>query len=300
LNLDSIKSSVSYNAGKNVSVSASASQSNVKTNKQSSVGYDYSLRANLAQTGFWSGGIDYTVSDSGELASLGGFLNGNSIGFGNSGFSGSNGLGTISNGNYSVRRLGVNFGYQGAGAYSSNFSFSRTNSTGSATNNADIQTLTWSQQFQINENNAVSLDWTKVDSVFQSSSVGSATSYLVNAQLNGALGRLWSYNLGLNTLTSTGGSFAQDSFGFQGDVTYFLNSRQRLIGSISANRTSGLLPQEDTQVQAAYAYMIIPGIDLRARYSFRDLQNLDSSAVGGAFRSNGLSLELTFSLLPRR
>ena len=300
LNLDSIKSSVSYNAGKNVSVSASASQSNVKTNIQSSVGYDYSLRANLAQTGFWSGGIDYTVSDSGELASLGGFLNGNSIGFGNSGFSGSNGLGTISNGNYSVRRLGVNFGYQGAGAYSSNFSFSRTNSTGSATNNADIQTLTWSQQYQINENNAVSLDWTKVDSVFQSSSVGSATSYLVNAQLNGALGRLWSYNLGLNTLTSTGGSFAQDSFGLQGDVTYFLNSRQRLIGSISANRTSGLLPQEDTQVQAAYAYMIIPGIDLRARYSFRDLQNLDATSVGGAFRSNGLSLELTFSLLPRR
>ena len=46
--------------------------------------------------------------------------------------------------------------------------------------------------------------------------------------------------------------------------------------------------------------MIIPGIDLRARYSFRDLQNLDATSVGGAFRSNGLSLELTFSLLPRR
>lgn len=293
------KTTVGYNAGKNIFVSATGGRNNVSLGNQQSEGFDYAIRANLSQTGPWTGGIDYTATDSGAISSLG-FVNGNSIGFGGNGFSGNNGVGTISNGTFASRRTGFNVGYQSAGFYNGGLSFSRTVGVGAATNNADIETLTLTNQLQLNKNNTLNVDWTRVNSVFQNSTIGNATSYLWNMQFSGSQGKQWSYSLNANSLTSSGGGFAQDSLGFQGDLTYILNSRQRLIGSASLSRMTGFAPQDDRQISAAYAYQLIPGIDLRARYLFRDLQNLDPTAIGGAFRSSGFSLELTFSLLPRR
>jgi hypothetical protein len=293
------KATVGYNAGKNIFVSATGGRNHVNLGQQNSEGFDYSLRASLSQTGPWTGGIDYTATDSGAISSLG-FVNGNSIGFGGNGFSGNNGVGTITNGTFASRRTGFTVGYQASGFYTGGLSLARTVGTGAATNNADIETLTLTNQFQINKNNTLNLDWTRVNSVFQNSTIGNATSYLWNMQFSGNQGKLWSYSLNANTLTSSGGGFAQDSLGFQGDLTYLINGRQRLIGSASVSRMTGFAPQEDRQISAAYAYQLIPGIDLRARYLFRDLQNLDPTAIGGAFRSNGFSIELTFSLLPRR
>jgi hypothetical protein len=45
---------------------------------------------------------------------------------------------------------------------------------------------------------------------------------------------------------------------------------------------------------------LISGIALTGRYTFRDLANLDLNQAAGAFRSNGLSLELTFDFSSRR
>ncbi len=296
----SYRSTAVYDAGKNWAIIGSASKSNVHTDTIKSQGYDYSLRANMTQTGPWSFGAEYALSDSGELASLGGFLNGNSLGYGNNGFGNSGGTGTLSTGQLKARRTSFNATHQAGDSLTLGLTYSNTSSIGSSTSNAQINAINLNAGWRINSTHSLNFDWYKVKSNFLLGSAGVSNSDVFGGSFYGTPGKFWSYSLGYNMLKSSGTQFGQDSLGLSIDTSYRINSKHRLFFNAGSSQTRGLYPQDDTTIQAGYAYSIVSGISLVGKYNFRDLKNLDPGAVGGAFRAKGLSFELTFDLSNRR
>ena len=300
LGVDSYRTSATYDAGKNWSILASASKSLVKTDTIHSQGYDYSLRANMAQAGPWTLGAEYALSDSGVLASLGGFLNGNSLGYGNNGFGSSGGSGTLSTGQLKARRTTFNVTHQAGESLTLGMNYSNTTGIGSSTSNAKIDLISFNAGWRINPTHSFTLEWTKVKSDFFSVSSGTGNSEYLVGYFSGSPGKLWTYNLGYNFLKSSGSQLGQDNLGLSFDLNYRINSRQRLFASSSVSQTRGLYPQDDKVFQTGYAYGIGSGVSLVGKYSYRNLQNLDPGAVGGAFRANGISIELSFDFSNRR
>jgi hypothetical protein len=296
----SYRTNATYDVGRNWLITGSASKSNVNTDTIKSQGYDYSLRANMTQTGPWAFGADYTLSDSGELASLGGFLNGNSLGYGNNGFGNSGGIGTLSTGQLKARRAAFNVTHQAGDNLSMQMTYSNTTSVGSSTSNARIEALLLDVGWRINDAHSFFFNWSKAKSNFLSSSTGTNNSDVIAGTFTGNPGKFWNYTLGYNALKSTGSQLGQDSLGLSVDVTYRVDPRQRLFMNASSNKTRGLYPQDDTTFQAGYAYNLVSGISLIGKYNFRNLKNLDPLATGGAFRAKGLSIELSFDLSNRR
>ena len=300
LGVNSYRTNAIYDAGKNWAIIASASKSQVRTDTIHSQGYDYSLRANMTQTGPWSGGAEYALSDSGVLASLGGFLNGNTLGYGNNGFGSSGGTGTLSTGQLKARRTTFNVTHQAGEALTLGAAYSNTTSVGSSTSNAHIDAILLNAGWRINSAHQFIIDYARVKSDFFLGSSGAGDSDVLSGSFSGNPGKLWSYQLGYNLLKSSGSQLAQDNVGLTSSVTFRINPRQHLFFNGSVSRTRGLYPQDDTLVQTGYAYSLGGGIELASKYSFRNLKNLDPGAVSGAFRANGLSIELRFDLSGRR
>lgn len=297
--INTFRTSVGYDATSKLRLTASASQSAIKTDDKSSLGYDYSLGANLLDTGPWSGSFNYALSDSGTLASLG-FLNGNGLGYGNNGFSGGGGLGTLSTGQLRSRRMSLNGTHQVHENMLLNFSLINQNSEGLSTSNADLKSLMLGMNWRPNDVTSFNVDWSKADTTFFSGSTPTASANSLSLNYNTSPGKFWSFNLGYNFSDSSGGTFAQSSLSSMVDVGYRINTRQRLFLNAAMSQTRGYFPQDDLSLNAGYSYQLIPGIALTGRYTFRDLANLDVNQTAGAFRSNGLSLELTFDFSSRR
>lgn len=299
IGVNSYKTSATYDAGKSFMLMASASKSFVRTDTIRSEGYDYTIRANMAQTGPWAGGVDYTVSDSGILASLGGFLNGNSFGYGNNGFGSSGGTGVISTGQLKAKRASINATHQAGENLTLTATYATTSTQGSSTSNSKIDTLAVNASWKINNTHTFVLDLVKVKSDFLNSTTGVSNSDVLAGFLIGSPGKFWSYSFGYNLMKSTGSQLGQDNFGISADINYRFRERHRLFMNTAVSQTRGLYPQDDISFQAGYAYTIANGIALVGKYNFRNLRNLDPTAIGGAFRANGVSLELTFDLSNR-
>ena len=300
IGVNSYRTNMAYDAGKNWTVVASASRSQVSTDTVNSSGYDYALRANMAQTGPWTGSAEYALSDSGVLASLGGFLNGNSLGFGNNGFGGSGGTGTLSTGQLKARRTGFYVTHQAGDDLTVGVTYANTTSIGSSTSNAKIDLLSLNASWKINSSHNFGLDLSRVKSNFVSVNSATSNSDIIQGFFTGTPGKFWSYNLSYNMLKSSGSQLGQDSTGLSFDVNYRINPRHTLFANAGSAQTRGLFPQNDINFQAGYAYTLSPGIALATKYNFRNLRNLDPGATSGAFRAKGLSIELKFDLANRR
>ena len=288
-----------YDATSKLRLTASASQSAIKTEDESSLGYDYSIGANLLDTGPWSGSLNYALSDSGTLASLG-FQNGNGAGFGGNGFSGTGGTGILSTGQLRSRRFSLNGSHQIHENMLLNFGLIQQNSEGLSTSNADLKTLVLGISWQPNDVSNFNIDWSRANTTFFNGSTPTSSSSSIDLNYNTSPGKFWSFNLGYNFTDSSGGTFAQSSLNSSFSAGYRINERQRLFLNGILSNTRGYFPQDDISLNAGYSYRLIPGIDLTGRYTFRDLVNLDPNNTSGAFRSNGLSLELTFDFSSRR
>jgi hypothetical protein len=297
--INTFRTTVGYDATSKLRLTASASQSAIKTDDENSLGYDYSFGANLLDTGPWSGSLIYALSDSGTLASLG-FLNGNGIGYGNNGFSGSGGLGTLSTGQLRSRRMALNGTHQVRENMLLNFSVIQQNSEGLSTSNADLKSLVLGMSWRPNDVSNFNVDWSKSSTTFFSGSTPTSSSSSIDLNYSTSPGRFWSLNLGYNFTDSSGGNFAQSSLNSAFSAGYRINDRQRLFLNAILSNTRGFYPQDDISLNAGYSYQLISGIALTGRYTFRDLANLDLNQTAGAFRSNGLSLELTFDFSSRR
>lgn len=295
--VNTFRTTFGYDASSKLRLTASASQSAIKTESESSRGYDYSLGANLLDTGPWSGALVYALSDSGTLASLG-FSNGNGIGFGNNGFS--TGSDTLSTGQLRSRRLSLSGSHQVRENMILNFGLSQLNSSGLSTSNADTQNLVLGMSWRPNDVSGFNLDWARSNTSFLSGSTPTSSSSSIDLNYNTSPGKFWSLNFGYNFTDSSGGNFAQSSLNTTFGAGYRINDRQRLFLNGILSNTRGFFPQNDTSINAGYSYQLINGIALTGRYTFRDLVNLDPNDTAGAFRSNGLSLELTFDFSSRR
>lgn len=295
--VNTFRTTVGYDASSKLRLTASASQSAIKTEDESSLGYDYSLGANLLDTGPWSGSLVYALSDSGTLASLG-FSNGTGIGFGNNGFSG--GSNTLSTGQLRSRRFSLNGSHQVKENMILGFNLTQQNSEGLSTSNADLRNLSLNLSWRPNDVSNLNVDWSRANTTFLNGSTPTSSSSSIDLNYNTSPGKFWSFNVGYNFTDSSGGAFAQSSLNGTFGTGYRINDRQRLFLNAILSNTRGFYPQDDTSINAGYSYQLIPGIALTGRYTFRDLVNLDPSLTAGAFRSNGLSLELTFDFSSRR
>ncbi|MEI7576307.1 MAG: hypothetical protein WCK51_05390 [Armatimonadota bacterium] len=295
--VNTFRTTVGYDASSKLRLTASASQSAIKTEDESSLGYDYSFGANLLDTGPWSGSLVYALSDSGTLASLG-LTNGNGFGFGNNGFS--TGTDTVSTGQLRSRRFSLTGSHQVKENMLLNFGLIQQNSEGLSTSNADLKTLVLGMSWRPNDVSNFNLDWSRSNTSFLSGSTPTSSSSSIDFNYNTSPGRFWSFNLGYNLTDSSGGSFAQSSLNGSFGAGYRINDRQRLFLNAILSNTRGFFPQDDISLNAGYSYQLISGIALTGRYTFRDLVNLDPNDTAGAFRSNGLSLELTFDFSSRR
>lgn len=299
IGVNSYKTSISYGIGNNWSLIGSADKSYVHTDTKKSQGYDYSLRANLMQTGPWAGGVEYTTSDSGLLATLGGFLNGSSSGYGGGGFGGSGGSGVISTGQLKANRTSFNATHQAGENLTLGMTFATTKTLGATTSNSKADTLTFDASGKLNSTHQFYLSFMNVLSKFETNASGNNKSNVVSATLSGNPGKFWNYDFGASLLSSSGSSTSQDNVELRGNINYIWNSRSRVFANGTIDRTRGYLPQDNFEVVAGYSYNLWSGISLISKYSYRNLQNLDPATIGGAFRANGFSIELRFDLQGR-
>jgi hypothetical protein len=180
------------------------------------------------------------------------------------------------------------------------FNLTQQNSEGLSTSNADLRNLSLNLSWRPNEVSNLNVDWSRANTTFLNGSTPTSSASSIDLNYNTSPGRFWSFNVGYNFTDSSGGAFAQSSLNGTFGAGYRINDRQRLFLNAILSNTRGFYPQDDTSINAGYSYQLIPGIALTGRYTFRDLVNLDPSLTAGAFRSNGLSLELTFDFSSRR
>jgi hypothetical protein len=300
LGIRTYRVSAGYDPGKNFLLTTSLSRSNVRTSKNNSDGFDYSFNASLNDNGPWSGSsIGYGDSNSGALANLG-LVNGNGIGVGNSGFGGNGGIGVISTGTLRTRRNILNLNHRVSPTLGLGVVLADTNSEGDSTSNTSIRTTSLTGSWQIDNAHSLNLDFSRNNAKFLSSLANSSSSDSISVYFAGNPGQLWSYSAGLNQFTSDATNFSQSSSSFNADAAYRLGKRQRLFLSAAKSDITGSLAQTDLIFSAGYNYNFGGGLLFQTRYTFRDLNNLDSTTSNGTFRSNGIIFELAFDFSGRR
>ena len=299
VSINTIRNSLSYTAGKGWSVGGRLSRSAVKVDSTESTGLDYGVFASLKNDSPWQLGLDYSLSDSGALASLGGFLNGNSLGYGGNGFSGGGTTGLLSVGATSAKRFAITSNYQASERVSINGRIANTRSNGLSTSNTSNDSYGVSSTVQFGGNALLNLSFDRSLVNFIDSDAQSTSSSTFSAFFDASPKGPWSYRLGYSVSLSSGGTYGQDSIAFDGSVSHRINSKQRISGSLTSSRIRGYYPQDDFLLSFAYGYNLTRQLVLSGRYSSRDVRNLDPLSVGGAFRSGLFDLELTFDFSNR-
>ena len=294
IGVDTFRASYTYDAGQGLSASIRASQSNVKVDTDQGQGFDTFFSVGYRGDSPWAVSASYIVSDSGAVASLGGFLNSAGLGFGGNGFSGGSGQGTLSVGATALRRVGLEVERRINAKWTVQAVASQQTATGLSTSNTQLQNFRLSSDYAFDDSHRfyVSLDRSFV--TFVSGIVQKTSATTLTGFFEGRPEGPWSYRVGYSSLISEGGNFAQDSLGIDFDIGYRLDSKQRLNLSRVSNEVRGYYPQNDSALSFGYSYTIYKNLALTGRYNIRDLRNLDPTQSAGAFRANTFDLELTF------
>ncbi len=287
------RTALDYFLGSGLSLTGRASLSRIASGGKSGTGSDTSATLSLAPTGNWSASATYAKSESGALATLGGFGDSFASGYSGSGFSG-----TTTNpgalGGTNVRLLTANATYRAGDRMTLSGRVYDQASQGGVTSNAATRAFGVASTFDLRGGNLLNLALDRSVTSFLSAGSSSSSSTTLDAFLAGSPAGPWSYRLGVNTLVSGGGSFAQNSLGLEASLSHRIDSRQRLTFAGSFGRVRGYYPQDDRSLAMLYDYRLFGNVALTGAYRWRDLKNLDQTSTVGAFRSSGLSLELSF------
>ena len=287
------RTALDYFLGRGLSITGRASLSNITSGGKSGQGTDTSATLSLAPTGPWSASATYARSDSGALATLGGFGDSFASGYSGSGFSGTTTApGTI--GGTNVRLATANATYRAGDRLTLSGRVYDQASRGGVTSNAATRAFGLATSYDLRGGNLLNFSLDRSTTSFFSTEAASSSSTTFDAFLAGSPKGPWSYRFGVNTLVSGGGSFAQDSFGLEGQLSHRIDSRQRLTLAGNLGRVRGYYPQDDRSLSFLYDYRLFGNVALTTAYRWRDLRNLDANATAGAFRSSGLSIELSF------
>lgn len=238
--------------------------------------------------------LDFTDSDSGALATLGGLNSGFGSGYGGNGFSGGSGNNFIGGANrfQSLSFSGTMDLRPGLTGFGGLFQRESRGDIGSNTRTLGASAgLTWS----INDDTLLSGTLSQTNTEFIGETLSSqATTFDVT--LDGRFNPKWTYQTTFSGLLSGGGSqFAQDIWNGEVRSTYRLAPRQNLTFYGLLGNASGYLPQDTNDFSLTYQYQIWDSLALNVRYRWQDIVSRDATVQSGAFKSRGFDIELGFN-----
>ncbi|MFY9235050.1 MAG: hypothetical protein WAO58_11400 [Fimbriimonadaceae bacterium] len=294
LSLDTARFTASYLSGP-ITLSAKTSYSAIEAGGKSGQGSDIGLSASYNPSERFSLQTSYNVSNSGQLATLGGFQNGFGFGFDGNGFSGGGSGSGFATGATDYRLLSVNSNYKLSPRVSLDAQLYQSRSSGSVSTNSETSAVALGLSMDMGKGHLLSLSFDQSQSSMISSSTRSnATSF--NAQLIGSPRGPWAYRLGANVLLSGGNSpYQQDSLSADAYLAHKINDRQRASFMVRSGLTRGYLPQQESYAALMYEYRLFENIALVGSYKWRKVLNSDATQFSGAYKATGFDLELSFN-----
>lgn len=297
--LTGLKFDANYNAGKGLQLAARTGFSNIDDGKDTGRGEDFALSADYRPNNRLRVTLSNTTSDSGALAALGGFLNGDGLGYDGNGFSGGvNSIGGIGASSATkIRVWNLQTRYAISDRYSMNFDAVSSLAKGGVSSNSETQAIQARFDADLGKGHFFGIGFTNSATKFSGSSIRSkATTF--DLGINGTPGR-FSYDFGFNALLSGGNStFRQNSTSIGGSVNYFAGRRNYFTFDFGTGRSTGEFGQNDDYFTLAHQYQIWHNVALRTSYTWRKVANIEGGSAG-AYRSRGFDIELTFTFFPR-
>lgn len=260
-------------------------------------GRDAGLSLDYRPSDLWRATVNYTDSDSGQLATLGGFTNGWGLGYDGNGFSGGVN-GSLNTGSSRVKLVSANVAYT-AGNLTLQANASQSDQSGSVTTNAKSTSYGVGGSYELRSNVRLLARVDRTNSRFVgSASRSDSTTYsiLVDASPPGR----WSGQLGYSGLVNgSRTAFAQDSASIELNSRYDLGKRQALVLDATLGTASGYLAQDDSDVGITYQYRLWSALALNVSYRFRRVTNQSPGVTSGAYRSQSLDFILDFNFAGR-
>jgi len=275
----------------------SYSLSEIRKDKERGGGRDASMNLDYRPSDVWRATVTYTDSDSGALASLGGFSNGWGLGYDGNGFSGGVN-GSLSYGASKVKLATAGVSYT-AGSLTLQANGYQSEQSGAVTNNARTSSvgLGGSYELPAGVRLLARVDRSASRFVGSNSRTESTTySLLLDASPPGR----WTGQFGFTGLLNGGNSaFGQDGLSFEVNSTYDLGRRQAVIFDATLGNATGYLAQQDTEFGLTYQYRIWSALALNASYRIRRVENKGLNVTSGAYRSQSLDFILDFNFAGR-
>lgn len=295
VSLDALRLFTDYSTPTGWFFGARTSLSKTSSLGKSGVGNDLTLSTSFRPA---SGPFDFEAvfsqSNSGSLATLGGFQNGTGIGYGNTVGTGSM-TGGFTNGASDYRFVQVTPNYRINNRTVLNGRLYQSKSSGIYNSNSETFSYGLGFTLDLGNNTLFTTSFDKTATRFLEVATKS-DSLALDAAIMGNPGGPWSYRVGMNSLiTGNTTQYAQDSFGFDGYLRYKINQRSNASVQYALGRTSGYLPQTDNFFGAFYEHQLYRNVSLIGSYKIRRVSNMDMSLTSGAYRSNGFDLELNFN-----
>lgn len=286
----------SYTAGEDWAFRGRVGFSEIKTSEKDGNGVDHLLGITYTPSSRFSLNAQYSKSDSGALATLGGFQTGYGLGYGGNGFSGGlNGTG-FSTGGTNLTLLQINSRYQMSERTSINASASSVKSSGSLTSNSETKNVNLGLETNIGRGHSLFFTVSQSQTRFTGLASEVETTSFDMDFTGRPPGRLF-YRLGASIFLTTSGAsqYGQDSVFYDGSIGYNVAPRQVFTIFGNTGRRTGYLPQNETHFGMAYAYQLYRNIALVGSYRIRDVRNLGDTGTAGAYKSRGFDIELTFN-----
>ena len=263
-------------------------------------GSDVALNATYKPGPAWTLSGGYTVSDSGQVATLGSFNSGAGVGYTGNGFSSGTTGDTFNTGPSSLRLMQFSTAYRASERVNLSGRYYQTRNEGDLSSNTQTRAFGFGADYDLGRQAIIggSIDRSLTDYLGSSLGYGAETT-TYDIYFQAAPKGMWSYCFGVNGLLSGGGSpNRQNSFNTDTSVVYRINTRQRTWVSYSSGRTTGYYGQDTGYLGAFYEYQLYRGLSLVSSYKSRRVANLDPLAQTGSYRANGFDIELSFGLSP--
>lgn len=296
--LDSLTLKIDDSFKNGWNVGSSVGISKLDINHQSGTGRDYGLRASyIAKNGKFIFNTGYDFSNSGDLANLGTLqssigngYNGNGFSAGDPNSSGS----TFYAGGTNLRRLAANLSWVTSSKTNLSLSFNTYSQEGSDSSNSEAVNYGLSSGYDIGNRQRISVGLYRslVDFI---GSTTSSNSTSLSFDIVGSPKGPWSYQFGLSSLLSTGGTSAQNALQYNAFLRLKLRRNQALLFNFLYGTTSNYQAQNSLDTSLGYEYQLFKNIALVGRYFVRRVTNLDPTITTGAYASHGLDLQLNFN-----
>jgi hypothetical protein len=289
-----IVATVGYRPSQAITISGTSSLQAVETGGKSGTGRRYDLNIGYTPNERFGTSLTFSDSDSGGVSGLGTFSDGGGFGYGGSGFS-STTSGVSISGASALKFLNLSSYYRFSDRLTVSADLFTNRYSGSVTSNSETKGAGLSFTYDFNQDTRFSFRAdTSTTKFIDITSSSSATT--LSANLDGRLGKRWSYGLRGNILTTGGTStFSQSGVSWESNVQYMLGKRQNLIFSLNNAFTTGYLPQSDLAAEIAYQYQLIDALALNIGYRHRNVRNRDDGVTSGAYRSGSFDIELSFN-----